>query len=63
MYKKVFNSLFTTKVDAIGLSIFRMFYSVVLFLNGMIILYKSSININEKNCHFTIQLYSLERIL
>lgn len=31
MYKKVFNSLFTTKVDAIGLSIFRMFYSVVLF--------------------------------
>jgi predicted DCC family thiol-disulfide oxidoreductase YuxK len=32
MYKKVFNSLFTTKVDAIGLSIFRMFYSIVLFL-------------------------------
>lgn len=32
MYKKVLNSLFTTKVDAIGLSIFRMFYSVVLFL-------------------------------
>lgn len=31
MYKKVFNSLYTTKVDAIGLSIFRMFYSVVLF--------------------------------
>jgi predicted DCC family thiol-disulfide oxidoreductase YuxK len=31
MYKRVFNSLFTTKVDAIGLSIFRMFYSVVLF--------------------------------
>jgi len=31
MYKKAFNSLFTTKVDAIGLSIFRMFYSVVLF--------------------------------
>ena len=31
MYKKAFNSLFTTKVDAVGLSIFRMFYSVVLF--------------------------------
>jgi hypothetical protein len=31
--KKLINSLFATKVDAIGLSIFRMFYSVVLFLN------------------------------
>ena len=29
--KKLINSLFATKVDAIGLSIFRMFYSVVLF--------------------------------
>ncbi|MFN7044596.1 MAG: DCC1-like thiol-disulfide oxidoreductase family protein [Flavobacterium sp.] len=31
MFRKLINSLFTTKVDAIGLSIFRMFYSVVLF--------------------------------
>ncbi|MCL9809101.1 DCC1-like thiol-disulfide oxidoreductase family protein [Flavobacterium luminosum] len=30
--KNIINSLFTTKVDAIGISVFRMFYSVVLFL-------------------------------
>lgn len=31
MYRKVFNSIFNTKIDAVGLSIFRICYSVILF--------------------------------
>ena len=31
MYKKVFTSIFNTKIDAVGLSVFRMCYALVLF--------------------------------
>lgn len=31
MYKKVFKKIFNEKVDAIGLSVFRMFYAIILF--------------------------------
>lgn len=31
MYKKVFKKIFNEKVDAVGLSLFRMFYAIILF--------------------------------